>query len=365
MDFSHVVVGGGVVGLAVASRLARAAASNSVLLIERNRQVGQETSSRNSEVIHAGLYYPLNSLKTELCIKGKSILYELFDKQGIDYKRCGKWIVAQNADQAAYLDTLRNKADQLGVPTRTLSAKQAQVIEPHVRADECVLESTSTGIMDSHGLMTYLLGQFENAGGDVSLATKVDRIDAIAGGYKLSTTSAGEAFDIKSESVINCAGLYAVDIANMILKEQLKAYYAKGQYYAYAGGPVPKHLIYPCPEKHLAGLGTHLTFDLAGQIRFGPDIEWVDSPADLSASDARLDEVYKAVQQFFPSLERSRLTADYCGIRPKMAPKGSAATDFEIRHEPNHPGFVNLLGIESPGLTSCLAIAEHVEGLLK
>jgi L-2-hydroxyglutarate oxidase LhgO len=295
------------------------------------------------------------------------MLYDLFDKQGIDYKRCGKWIVAQNAEQAEYLHTLKAKADSLGVPTRTLSAKKANQLEPHIRAQECVLESTSTGIMDSHGLMTYLLGQFENAGGDVSLATDLNGIEPVAGGFKLRTRSAGEPFEIKTESVINCAGLHAVDIANMLRKpeDQLKAYYAKGQYYAYSGGPVPKHLIYPCPEKHLAGLGTHLTFDLAGQIRFGPDVEWIDDPADLSSSDTRLDEVYEAVKQFFPSLERERLTADYCGIRPKMAPRGSAATDFEIRHEQDRPGFVNLLGIESPGLTSSLAIAEYVEGLLR
>lgn len=373
LDFSHVVIGAGAIGLSIASRLAAPTTScvaRNVLLVEKNRHVGMETSSRNSEVIHAGLYYPRDSLKTKLCLKGKKMLYDLFDEKGIAYNRSGKWIVAQDAEQGTYLAGLKDKADSLDVPTRFLSSVQAGTMEPHIRVGECALESTTTGIMDSHGLMTYLRHTFQNDGGDVSLATSVTGITQIPGGYRLATTNAaGEVFEITTESVINSAGLAATKIANMILppSEHLEAYFAKGQYYSYSGPHKPKRLIYPCPEKDLAGLGTHLTFDLSGNLRFGPDIEWITDPSDYSTSSARLDQVYDAVKSYYPSLERERLQVDYCGIRPKMSPAGAGATDFWIREESSRglPGFVNLLGMESPGLTSCLAIAEHVEELLK
>ncbi|CCG83846.1 protein of unknown function [Taphrina deformans PYCC 5710] len=373
LDFSHVVVGGGAIGLAVAARLAAPtgpAVSRTVLLLERNRTLGSETSSRNSEVIHAGLYYPPDSLKTHLCLKGKAMLYGLLERRGIGYRRCGKWIVAQDGGQEEYLGTLKAKADALGVPTEFVSSARASRVEPHIRVDACALESTTTGIMDSHGLMAYLRAQFENDGGDVSPATRVEAIEKISGGYRITTrTEGGEEFQVTTESVINSAGLSAVNVANMVLPEgeKVKGYYAKGQYYAYSGRPAPSRLIYPCPEKDLAGLGTHLTFDLAGQLRFGPDVEWTDDPTDYSTSSERIEDVFHAVKQFYPSLDRSKLTVDYCGIRPKMTPAGASASDFMIREESSRglPGFVNLLGMESPGLTSCLAIADHVEELLK
>ncbi|RZK45292.1 MAG: NAD(P)/FAD-dependent oxidoreductase [Hymenobacter sp.] len=375
MDFSHVVVGGGAIGLAIASRLVTptltSSAARNVLMIERNRHVGMETSARNSEVIHAGLYYPLDSLKTELCIKGKHMLYDLFERQNIPYRKTGKWIVAQNAQEAEYLQGLKSKADGLDVPVKYLSSAEANRLEPHIRADECVLESTSTGIMDSHSLMQYLLHKFESDGGDVSLGTSITDIQQIPGGYKLITESesSSEPFEITTSCVINSSGLAAVKIANMILPEtaKVKGYYAKGQYYSYTGHPRPSRLIYPCPAPDLAGLGTHLTLDLAGQIRFGPDIEWIEDPSDYSTSDTRLEEVYQAVKLFYPSLDRARLGVDYCGIRPKMTPQGASASDFMIRDEESNglPGFINLLGIESPGLTSCLSLAEHVEKMAR
>lgn len=387
MDFSHVVIGGGAIGLAIASRLVTAATTTGVhatarrvLLLERNRHLGQETSSRNSEVIHAGLYYPPDSLKTALCLRGKEMMYDLLVRQGIPHRRCGKWIVAQNGEQGEYLADLRSKADALGVPTRFVGAAEAGRVEPHVRVGECALESTTTGVMDSHGLMRYLHAAYEDGGGDVAASTDVVGIERVVGGYKISTRTGetegeedeeGNRYELTSECVINSAGLSAVRIANMILPSdrQVRGYYAKGQYYSYATPAEyrPRHLIYPCPERNLAGLGTHLTFDLAGQIRFGPDVEWIEDPTDYSVSETRLDDVYDAVRQFYPSLARSRLQVDYCGIRPKMTPAGASASDFLIRHEEEAglPGFVNLLGMESPGLTSCLAIADHVEDLLK
>lgn len=253
------------------------------------------------------------------------MLYDLLERHNIPYARTGKWIVAQDGEQAEYLHTLKRKADALDVPVRFRSRQQAETLEPHVRVRECALESTSTGIMDSHALMTYLLGQFEAHGGDVSLNTSIASIEKMsssgAGGYRLSTTTThhggaaggsgtgGERYDITTECVINSAGLNAVPVANMVLPKDkhFKAYYAKGQYYSYTGQPRPSRLIYPCPEKDLAGLGTHLTLDLNHQVRFGPDIEWIDDPTDYSTSAARLDQVYRAVSQFFPSLDRTKL----------------------------------------------------------
>ena len=377
LDFSHVVIGGGAVGLACAARLVRsgAASPRNVLLIERNLAVGQETSSRNSQVIHAGLYYPVDSTKARLCIKGKKMLYDLFDKHGIAYKRTGKWIIAQDEAQVEYLKGLREKAETLGVPTNWLSAKECRDRETaEIVVKEAALESPTTGIMDSHGLLLHLQGRFEDGGGEISFGTKIKSIDTVDGGqrgFRLRTTDAqGESFEVTTESVINCAGLHAMEVSNMIVpsatgRDPIKPYYAKGQYYAYNGPVRTNRLIYPCPEKDLAGLGTHLTLDMGGRIRFGPDVTWTDRPDDLQADDSKKDGVLEAVRRYIPSLEPSQIEPDYAGIRPKLKPAGQAASDFVIRMEDGLPGFVNLLAIESPGLTSSLAIAEEVEEILR
>lgn len=383
LDFSHVVIGGGAIGLAIAARLAPPTASSTsrnILLLDRNRHVGQETSSRNSEVIHAGIYYPKESLKTDLCIKGKKMLYRLFDHEGIGYKRLGKWIVAQNEKEAEYLQKLHQKAVDLDVPTHFITREKANSLEPSIKVSECALVSPTTGIMDSHGLMTYLRGSFESNGGTTSLATVVQSIEPINGspsqGYKLTTrnTQTDESFTTTTASIINSAGLESVNIANMLLPEshRLKAYFAKGQYYSYiphANQPRPSHLIYPTPNPDLAGLGTHLTLDLAGQLRFGPDVEWITDPTDYSTKTGseRLPATATEIQKFYPSLDPARLEVSYCGIRPKLTKQGENAGDFYIKEESDKglPGLVNLVGMESPGLTSCLAIAEYVDGLLK
>ncbi|KAK9468380.1 putative FAD-dependent oxidoreductase [Lipomyces arxii] len=368
VDFSHLVVGAGVVGLSVAARLSRAGAS--VLLVDRHGAIGTEISARNSEVIHAGLYYPPDSLKTQLCIKGKHMLYEIAEKAGIPYRNCGKWIVAQNDSEHEYLESMHLKARELKVPTEFLSLEQGRMLEPAVRARSAILHSPTTGIVSSHSLMTYLLGQHEEHGGDLALNTAVSAMefDQSRGLYSVLFRSEDGEMELKFENVVNSAGLSAPLISNMLLPtyRHLTPHYAKGSYYSYGlSKPKTNRLIYPCPAGH-AGLGSHLTLDLGGRIRFGPNVEWVSSPDDLTPDNTQLEDVYAAVQQYLPTVEKSSLKPDYSGIRPKLAgPDHKQFIDFIIREEEGFPGFVNLLGIESPGLTSSLAIGEEVFELYK
>lgn len=365
------------------------------MLLERNTAVGMETSSRNSEVIHAGLYYGADSLKTRLCIKGKNMLYDLCKKHDIPHKNCGKWIVAQNEKQFEELNKVHELSKKLRVPTSFISLEKAREMEPDVKAKAGVLASPSTGILDSHAYMQYLLGAFEETEGDTALNTTVTSITPLpstgkpgSAGWKVTTKDGetGEKSSITCENLINSAGLGAVHVNNMLMygsgmgkERSLKAYYAKGNYFSYAASsPRTKHLIYPAPEPGLGGLGTHLTFDMAGQLRFGPDVEWVDSPKDLSVSAKRLPQAIQAIKQYLPSIDASHLQPDYAGIRPKLARGGAVAStgeakaagkkgafvDFIIRKEEGIDGFVNLLGIESPGLTSSLAIGDMVEELV-
>ena len=323
------------------------------------------------------------------------MLYELCEKRGIPHKNCGKWIVAQTERQFEELNKVHELSKKLGVPTGFLSLEKAREVEPDVRAQVGVLESPTTGILDSHGYMQYLLGAFEEKEGDTALNTAVVGITPLpstgkpgGGGWKVTTRDGetGEKSSITCENLINSAGLGAVHINNMLMygagmgkERNLKAYYAKGNYFSYAASsPRTKHLIYPAPEPGLGGLGTHLTFDMAGQLRFGPDVEWVDSPKDLSVSAKRLPQAIQAIKQYLPSIEAHELHPDYAGIRPKLARGGAVAStgeakaagkkgafvDFIIRKEEGIDGFVNLLGIESPGLTSSLAIGDMVEELV-
>ncbi|PGH03772.1 hypothetical protein AJ80_08642 [Polytolypa hystricis UAMH7299] len=380
-DVTHIVIGAGVVGLAVARQLARREGT-STLVVERHGTIGMETSSRNSEVIHAGLYYPPTSLKTQLCIEGKQMLYDLCSAQSIPHKTTKKWIIAQNESQWSACLKLHEHACNIGVPTRFIAPQEAKQREPGVCARAGILESPTTGIVDSHALMTYLQADFEDRGGDVALHTTVNRIkvlDGGKGGYKLYTnptdrasTVEGEEDSITAETIINCAGNFACEINNMVLppSRHRTAYFAKGNYFSYASShPKPSTLLYPAPQAGLGGLGTHLTLDMAGRVRFGPDVEWVDDPNDLKPNPAHLNLAISAIQEYLPAIDTGAIDLDYCGIRPKLAPAApstglSSFQDFIIQKEEGVEGFVNLLGIESPGLTSSLAIAEMVDGLL-
>lgn len=377
-DFTHAVIGGGAVGLAIARRLQQENGS-STLLLERHKHPGTETSSRNSEVIHAALYYGEDTLKTKLCVSGREQMYAFAKKYDIPHMNCGKFIVAQDGQQLAELEKVHSFASTIGVPTRLMSPDEANAREPEVRCESGALESLSTGIIDSHTYMQVLHGTFEEEGGETAFESAVSKIEPLgnnrdgSGGWRIyvngNTDPSGA---ITVETLINSAGLAAIPISNMILPEdrQRKPFYAKGSYYSYsASHPKPKTLIYPAPVPGHGGLGTHLTLDMAGRIRFGPDVEWVEDPTDLSVNDKGFEQALSDIQAYLPGLQRSAVNLDYCGIRPKLARKsaqmkGKDFVDFYIKKEEGFSGFVNLLGIESPGLTSSLAIGDHVRDML-
>jgi 2-hydroxyglutarate dehydrogenase len=380
-DFTHAVIGGGAVGLAIARRLQTHNSAKSTVLIEQHKAVGTETSSRNSEVIHAGIYYGPDSLKTKLCVQGKEMLYQLCDKHDIPYNNCGKWVVAQDETQATAVEKVHEFAKSIGVPTRFLSKEEAKNREPHVRAETAVLESPTTGILDSHAYMQFLHGSFEDAGGDTALNAKVTRIEApspTSPDWKIYTADPSQpntdTEPITAEILINSAGLYACDISNMILPKEkhMQPFYAKGNYFSYAAStPKPSVLVYPAPVPGQGGLGTHLTLDMSGRIRFGPDVEWIDSPTDYTPTSdpSRFRAAIADIKKYLPGIDEDALALDYAGIRPKLGKMGAVGAgegfqDFYIKREEGFDGFVNLLGIESPGLTSSLAIAEEVYRLL-
>ncbi|KAM0692911.1 hypothetical protein Q7P36_007468 [Cladosporium allicinum] len=379
-DFTHAVIGGGAVGLAIARKLQQRDGVSTVL-IEKHGMVGSETSSRNSEVRFSAAQAFF--LKTRLCIQGKEMMYELCEKNAIPHSNCGKWIVAQTDDQMGECEKVHDFAKSIGVPIRYLPRDEIARREPEVRAEAGALESPTTGIIDSHSYMQFLHGDFENSGGDTALASKVTRVEPPSPGnpdWKIWTTSPGQSESseedthITAETVINSAGLYACDINNMILPENRHRtqYYAKGNYFSYAKSfPKPSTLVYPAPTPGLGGLGTHLTLDMGGRMRFGPDVEWVDAPDDLkpTSDPERFAMAVKSIKSFLPNVDEKELALDYAGIRPKLQRMGAVGSgkgfqDFYIKKEEGYDGFVNLLGIESPGLTSSLAIAEEVHRIL-
>jgi L-2-hydroxyglutarate oxidase LhgO len=302
-------------------------------------------------------------------------MYDLCAKQGIPHRNTKKWIIAQDEQQMGELQKVHDFASSIEVPTRFLSREEITDREPDVQAKAGVLESESTGIVDSHSYMQYLEGDFEERGGDCVFHTAVTRIEPIdsgKSGYRIYTnnTEGGED-SIEVETMINSAGLFACAINNMLLPEerQRKPYFAKGSYYSYsASHPKPKTLLYPAPVPGFGGLGTHLTLDMTGRVRFGPDVEWVDDPNDLKPNPSRLKEAIDMIQTYLPSVKREAIDLDYCGIRPKVGKTGATVgknfQDFIIQREEGFPGFINLLAIESPGLTASLAIGEMVEELL-
>ncbi|KAK8438734.1 hypothetical protein ACI3L0_002337 [Candidozyma auris] len=380
-DFSHVVIGGGVVGTAIAAELQKVPGNN-VTLLEQHEMLGMETTSRNSEVIHAGLYYPKDSLKAKFCIRGKNLIYDKLDAALVPYKQCGKWVVAQNEKEQQYIEGLQKNADSLGVPVSLVSANQAKRQFPLIRAEAGALESPTTGIISAHDLTLFFQAEFENNDGTVAINTKVDDVEYEASipQYRIACTEqgSGEQFEITSDNIVNSAGLFAQEVANMVLPKErhFKSYFAKGSYYAYAPEtPLPtskitSKLIYPCPNPNASSLGTHLTFDLGGQLRFGPDLEWVDcnsaSELNYDVSANRIEEAAKSIATYFPSIAPDQLQPSYSGVRPKLLSQEENRqrfADYYIKEEDGFKGFVNLIGIESPGLTSSWAIAEHVASL--
>ena len=354
-----IVIGAGAVGLAVARTFARA--GREVVVLEAEGSIGTGTSSRNSEVIHAGIYYTPGSLKAVCCVQGRQMLYRYCEAHGVAHRRCGKIIVAT---EPAHVETLRgiqahaaaNGVDDL----RLLTEAQAKSMEPALRCVAALL-SPSTGIVDSHGLMLAYQGEAEECGAMLAFHSPVAGGAVAADGIALDVGGA-EPMRVFARTVINCAGLdaqrVAASLAGFPRDKVPPTYYAKGTYYSLSGRSPFTHLIYPVPEA--AGLGVHLTLDLAGQARFGPDVEWVEK-IDYIVDLSRADGFYRAIRDYWPDLKDGQLAPGYVGIRPKLGGAGTPASDFVIQGPAEHgvPGLVNLFGIESPGLTASLALAQR------
>jgi L-2-hydroxyglutarate oxidase LhgO len=355
-----VVVGAGVVGLAVARKLAQA--GREVIVLEAAEGIGTITSSRNSEVIHAGIYYKAGSWMARMCVSGKHALYAYCREHGIPYRNCGKLIVATSPKETEKLQSIRAHAEANGVlDMQTLSGEAARALEPALNCDAALL-SPSTGIIDSHSYMLSLRGDSEAAGAFYAFHTPLLAARATGGRFELD---AGGAMPMSIECglLVNAAGLGAPAVARSIdgmpIELIPRAYLAKGNYFSCNARAPFSHLIYPVPEP--GGLGVHLTLDLAGQARFGPDVEWVDT-IDYAVDPARSERFYPAIRRYWPTLPDGALMPSYSGIRPKIVPPAVASQDFLIQGPKEHgvDGLINLFGIESPGLTSSLAIADRV-----
>ncbi|AET38859.1 NAD(P)/FAD-dependent oxidoreductase Ecym_3372 [Eremothecium cymbalariae DBVPG len=373
VHYSHAIIGGGVVGLAIAAELSKVA-TNKILLLEKHPRLGMETSSRNSEVIHAGLYYPKDSLKSKLCIEGNRIIYSELNPTatGITWHKCGKWIIAQNDIEEMYLENLYSRAKyDLNLEVEMLQSNKLKLVEPSIHVERCALSSSSSGIIDSHSLINYLHLQIEINNGEVALGTEVTGLQRYGSCYIIRSEDAingtGDEVEIVVENVVNAAGLYADKICNFILPSQRhkRQYFAKGTYFKLTQpGPPVSRLIYPVPPKNGKSLGTHLTIDLTNQIRFGPDLEYIDSPDNYSTSYKNIFSACEAIRTYYPHVHIQNIQPDYCGIRPKLSRHDDEEFhDFYIKEEENFPGFVNLLGIESPGLTSSIAIARYIKNI--
>ncbi|KAI0034418.1 NAD dehydrogenase [Vararia minispora EC-137] len=405
----HIVVGGGVVGLAVARYLAQRFPDKTTVLLERHTRAGEETSSRNSEVVHAGLYYPPGSLKTQLCLRGRQLMYEYCERNSVPYRKAGKLVVAR-ADQLPYIESLHRKAQVLKVPprwgfhepllpTKLIDGNEAREMEPSLSPQiAAALYSSETGIVDSHSLMESFERDIEDAGGSLVYATRVVRVDpsqSDAGWVVQAVTGDGSDSDaMLARVLINSSGLSGPLILNSLLPhdQQLPMYFARGSYASYKGPGIERisHLIYPCPaiatrkDSHsFQSLGTHLTLDLQGKVRFGPDLDWLAPPVSqedeavvdfwtqyLVPDATRVRAMHAAITSYLPHVTLDGLQPDYSGIRPKLVGPGGGFQDFVFRldmssdftHKAGGRGspMINLLGIESPGLTSSMAIAEAV-----
>ena len=355
-----VVIGAGVIGLAVARRLALS--GREVIVLEAAEGIGTVTSSRNSEVIHAGIYYKAGSWMARMCVSGKHALYRYCDEHGIPYRNCGKLIVATTAKETEKLQSIRAHAEANGVAgMQTLSGDAARTLEPALNCDAALL-SPSTGIIDSHAYMLALRGDAEAAGAAFAFHTPLERARATANHIELET--GGDApMTLACDLLVNSAGLGAPAVARSIEGMPIELipapYLAKGNYFSCSARAPFSRLIYPVPEP--GGLGVHLTLDMAGQARFGPDVEWVDR-IDYAVDPARAERFYPAIRKYWPTLPDGALMPSYSGIRPKIVPPAVASQDFLMQGPREHgvAGLINLFGIESPGLTSSLAIADHV-----
>ena len=381
--FNVTIIGAGVIGLAIAEGLSEK--HRNVLVLEKNTSFGQETSSRNSEVIHAGIYYPTGLLKSTLCVEGNHLLYEACEKRGLPHRKTGKLIVAISEEDCAQLEDIRKQARQNGVADLTLLGnKQVRTLEPEVRA-KAALFSPSTGIIDTHGLMRSFYLQAEENGATISFRTEVTAIHRNGTHYDLEINDG--AYHVQTRTLINSAGLHADRIAALagidINEADYRLKFCKGNYFSASPSPKINHLVYPVPDKHNESLGIHATLDLSGRVRFGPDTEYLDDAEissvslrgaqrcgnlsfDYSVNEDRKSSFYEAVRDYLPGITMVQLHADTSGIRPKLQGPGEPYRDFVIREEADRgfPGLINLIGIESPGLTACLSIQKMVQNIV-
>ena len=355
-----IVVGAGVVGLAVARALALA--GREVVILDAAEGIGTETSSRNSEVIHAGIYYPAGSFMARFCVAGRKALYAYCAAKGVPHANCGKLIVATNAEEDTMLAGIKRRAEVNGVEgMHVLTAAEAIAMEPNLSCTSALL-SPATGIVDSHAFMLALQGDAENAGAVPVFFSPVTGGRAVQGGVEIEVGGA-EPMTVRCRLLVNSAGLHAPGLASRIVgmpRDRIPtAYYAKGNYFTLSGRSPFSRLIYPVPVP--GGLGVHLTIDLGGQARFGPDVQWIDA-IDYTVDPTRADSFYAAVRKYWPALMDHALQPGYAGIRPKIVPRGASAQDFVVQGPRTHgvSGLINLFGIESPGLTASLALAEYV-----
>ena len=355
-----VVVGAGVVGLAVARRLALS--GREVLILESEGAIGTVTSSRNSEVIHAGIYYPHDSLMARFCVRGRKMLYAYCAEHGVPHRNCGKLIVATSDAETGKLAAIRRHAELNGVDDlRMISAAEARALEPAVHCTAALL-SPSTGIIDSHSYMLALRGDAEAHGASVAFNAPLRNVAITDDGFVIDV-GGSDPLNLGCRILMNAAGLNAPALAHNISgmpQHQIPtAFFAKGNYFSLTGRAPFSRLIYPVPVP--GGLGVHLTLDMAGQARFGPDVEWIDA-IDYAVDPRRAAKFYPAIRRYWPSLPDGALQPSYSGIRPKIVPPAVANQDFVVQGPSDHgiAGLVNLFGIESPGLTSSLAIADHV-----
>lgn len=361
------VIGAGVIGLAVAKELS--SIKKDIIIIEKNKSFGQETSSRNSEVIHGGMYYPSGTLKAELCINGRQLLYQLCNEKKIPHKKVGKLIIATDKDELSALEVLLAQGKNNGVKgLGIITEAQIKKLEPKV-SGIAALYSPETGIIDSHCLMDYLLTAAKDGGVSIAYNAEVTAIKKNNDGYRVTIENNGEVVEIRALVVINCAGLDSDIIASMvsidIFKEKYNLHYCKGQYFRVRPekSKLINRLVYPVPNPRSGGLGIHATPDLAGSLRLGPDDNYLENRIkDYSVDEKKKNDFFSSIAKFLPFLEEADLTPDLSGIRPKLQSRGGEFRDFIIREETDKglPGFINLIGIESPGLTASLAISRYV-----
>ena len=375
-SFDVCIAGAGVVGLGIAYQLSRSERyrSKSIAILDSESDFGRVTSSRNSEVIHAGIYYPENSLKALLCVEGKALLYEFLEENALPYKKTGKLIVAQKGEEQGLLEIKMNAERNQVTDLEWVDQKKLRSIEPNLSAT-AALHSPSTGIIDSHSYMKTLLWYAEDNGAYFAPHTQVDQVEKVGPNFLVTTKirqklRKAETYKFLCNEFINSAGLKAQQLARQVIgmdTSNVPALYpCKGDYFSYNGKSPFKHLIYPVPEKNHTGLGIHSTLDMSGQTRFGPDTQYIDK-IDYEIDPGKVDAFALSIAKYFPEIEPAQLQPAYSGVRPKISGPGSIAADFSIQGPDKHgvEGLVQLFGMESPALTASLAIAKYVEAILK